>query len=191
MSNPCLEDFKLQNHPNQIEETQTGEKSSLKLFHFQDFCFLFIDNQHSIAQRFQNLGMHDFWKTGNSFLEWILYRPSFLRLQHGNWYDEFWMGNGVLGLLWEDGQNKKSSLLSSVKKKEVNHRSYSSCIANLNKVRSARNRARSAPNRARRARYKTTKQKVKKNAHRIPKVWQKNWRAPKVNVQDLATVIST
>lgn len=32
-------------------------------------------------------------------LEGILYRPSFLRLQHGNWYDEFWMGKWSAGVV--------------------------------------------------------------------------------------------
>jgi len=46
--------------------------------------------------------------------------------------------NGVLGLLWEDGRNRNLQffmILSSIKKKEINHRSYSSCVANLKKAR--------------------------------------------------------
>ena len=42
--------------------------------------------------------------------------------------------NGVLGLLWEDGQNKNLQFFQALKK-ETNHCSYSSCVANLNKVR--------------------------------------------------------
>ena len=120
ISNPCLEDFKIKNHPNQIEETQIGEKKRiLELFHFQNFCFLFIDNQNRIAARFQNLGMRDFFLGKlKIILEWILYRPSFLRLQHGNWYDEFGIGKWSAGVVVGGRSKQKSSILSSVKKRK-------------------------------------------------------------------------
>ena len=94
ISNPCLEDFKIKITPTKLKKHKLEKKKRiLELFHFQNFCFLFIDNQNRFAARFQNLGMHDFFLGKlKIILERILYRPSFLRLQHGNWYDEFWMG---------------------------------------------------------------------------------------------------
>ena len=135
ISNPCLEDFKTKITPTKLKKHKLEKKRILELFHFQIFCFLFIDNQNRIATRFQSLGMHDFFGKLKIILEWILYRPSFLRLQHGNWYDEFWMGKWSAGVVVGGRSKQKSSILSSVKKKEINHRSYSSCVANLNKAR--------------------------------------------------------
>jgi len=89
------------------------------LFHVQNICFLFIDNQNRIAARFQNLGMHDFFLGKlKMILEWILYRPSFLRLQHGNWYDEFGIGKWSAGVVVGGRSKQKSSILSSVKKRK-------------------------------------------------------------------------
>jgi len=75
---------------------------------------------------------------------------SFLRLQHGNWYDGFWMGYWNAGVV-VGGWSKQKNNSFRREKKEINHCSYSFRFANLNKASSARNKA--------------TKQKVSKNTH--------------------------
>ena len=119
ISNPRLENFKIKNHPNQIEETQLGEKNVFSsCFMFKTFAFFSSTTKTVLLQDFKIWVCVIFLGKLKMVLEWILYRPSFLRLQHGNWYDEFGIGKWSAGVVVGGRSKQKSSILSSVKKRK-------------------------------------------------------------------------
>ena len=69
ISNPRLENFKIKNHPNQIEETQLGEKNVFSsCFMFKTFAFFSSTTKTVLLQDFKIwVCMIFFGKTENDF----------------------------------------------------------------------------------------------------------------------------
>ena len=97
ISNPCLEDFKIKITPTKLKKHKLEKKTYSRVVLFSKLLLSF--HRQPKPYDFEVWVCIIFFGKLKIILEWILSRPSFLRLQHGNWYDEFRMGKWSAGVV--------------------------------------------------------------------------------------------